>query len=191
MSARTAGYDVSGTGRVLVVMGVAGTGKTTVGRMLADALGLPYVEGDAFHPAANVAKMSAGIPLDDADRRPWLDALDAWIRDRPAGRGAVLASSALKRAYRDRLRSAAPDAVFVHLTGERALIERRMAARTGHFMPAALLDSQFATLEPLQQDELGVAVDVSGSPEEITERALAALSALPGAGRPASAPRQE
>ncbi|MER6780926.1 MULTISPECIES: gluconokinase [unclassified Streptomyces] len=190
MSTKTARYDVSGTQRVMVVMGVAGTGKTTVGRLLAEALGLPYVEGDAFHPAANVAKMSAGIPLDDADRRPWLDAIGAWIGARPAGQGAVVASSALKRAYRDRLRGFAPDAVFVHLTGERSLIERRMAARTDHFMPTALLDSQFATLEPLQQDELGVVVDVSGSPEEITERALAALSALSGI-RPDPAPSRE
>ncbi|MCC0094208.1 gluconokinase [Streptomyces flavotricini] len=187
MSTKTARYDVSGTQRVMVVMGVAGTGKTTVGRLLADALGLPYVEGDAFHPAANVAKMSAGIPLDDADRRPWLDAIGAWISARPAGQGAVVASSALKRAYRDRLRGFAPDAVFVHLTGERSLIERRMAARTDHFMPTALLDSQFATLEPLQQDELGVVVDVSGSPEEITERALAALPGI----RPDAAPSRE
>ncbi|WP_327280094.1 MULTISPECIES: gluconokinase [unclassified Streptomyces] len=190
MSTKTARYDVSGTQSVLVVMGVAGTGKTTAGRLLADALDLPYVEGDAFHPAANIAKMSAGIPLDDADRRPWLDAIGAWIRDRPAGRGAVVAASALKRAYRDRLRKAAPDVVFVHLTGERPLIERRMAARTGHFMPTALLDSQFATLEPLRQDERGVVVDVSGPPEEITERALAALSVLPGFRRPAPPSRE-
>ncbi|MEU8841517.1 gluconokinase [Streptomyces roseus] len=190
MSTRTARYDVSGTQRVLVVMGVAGTGKTTVGRLLAAELGLPYVEGDAFHPAANVAKMSAGIPLDDADRWPWLDAIAAWLRARPAGQGAVLASSALKRAYRDRLRGAAPDAVFVHLAGDRPLIERRMAERTGHFMPATLLDSQFAALEPLQEDEPGVVVDVSGSPEEITERALAALSALSGSG-PHPAPSRE
>ncbi|MFE2878146.1 gluconokinase [Streptomyces roseus] len=190
MSTRTARYDVSGTQRVLVVMGVAGTGKTTVGRLLADELGLPYVEGDAFHPAANVAKMSAGIPLDDADRWPWLDAIAAWLGARPAGQGAVLASSALKRAYRDRLRSAAPDAVFVHLAGDRALIERRMARRTGHFMPTTLLDSQFAALEPLQEDEPGVVVNVCGSPEEITERALAALSALPGSG-PHAAPSRE
>ncbi|MGW0394549.1 gluconokinase [Streptomyces sp. NPDC003042] len=166
------------TQRVIVVMGVAGTGKTTVGRLLADALGIPYAEGDAFHPAANVAKMSAGTPLDDADRWPWLDAIGDWIRQRAGSGGAVVAASALKRSYRDRLRAAAPRTVFVHLTGERPLIERRMAARTGHFMPTALLDSQFATLEPLQEDELGVAVDVSGSPEEITERALAALRQL-------------
>ncbi|MBT2480824.1 gluconokinase [Streptomyces sp. ISL-94] len=167
------------TQRVIVVMGVAGTGKTTVGRLLAEALSLPYAEGDTFHPPANVAKMSAGTPLQDADRWPWLDAMGAWIRERAAaGSGGVVAASALKRAYRDRLRSAAPQAVFVHLTGERPLIEERMAARTGHFMPTTLLDSQFATLEPLQEDELGVAVDVSGSPEDITERALAALSRL-------------
>ncbi|OKK22169.1 gluconate kinase [Streptomyces sp. CB00455] len=164
--------------RVIVVMGVAGTGKTTVGRLLAEALALPYAEGDAFHPAANVAKMSAGTPLDDADRWPWLDAIGRWIRDRAQPRGAVVAASSLKRAYRDRLRAAAPGVVFVHLTGDRPLIEERMAARTGHFMPATLLDSQFAALEPLRQDEAGVAVDVSGSPEDITERALAALRRL-------------
>ncbi|MFH8887898.1 gluconokinase [Streptomyces sp. NPDC054904] len=183
MSTRTARYDVSSQ-RVIVVMGVAGTGKTTVGRLLATALELPYAEGDAFHPAANVAKMSAGTPLDDADRWPWLDAIGEWIRDRAATRGGVVAASALKRAYRDRLRAAAPGAVFVHLTGDRPLIERRMAARKGHFMPTALLDSQFTTLEPLRADELGVVVDVSGSPEEITARALAALAALPLPHRP-------
>ncbi|MFD8950099.1 gluconokinase [Streptomyces xanthophaeus] len=166
------------TQRVIVVMGVAGTGKTTVGRMLAEALGVPYAEGDAFHPAANVAKMSAGTPLDDADRWPWLDAIGAWIRNRGTGRGAVVSASALKRAYRDRLRAVSPRTVFVHLTGERPLIEERMAARKGHFMPTTLLDSQFATLEPLQEDEPGVVVDVSGSPQEITERALAALRGL-------------
>ncbi|MFF3726087.1 gluconokinase [Streptomyces erythrochromogenes] len=166
------------TQRVVVVMGVAGTGKTTVGRLLAERLGLPYAEGDAFHPAANVAKMAAGHPLDDADRWPWLDAVGEWIRNRAGMCGGVIAASSLKRVYRDRLRTAAPGAVFVHLTGERALIEERMAARKGHFMPTTLLQSQFATLEPLQDDELGVAVDVAGSPEEVTERALAALDRL-------------
>ncbi|MEV8533578.1 gluconokinase [Streptomyces sp. NPDC051211] len=164
---------------VLVVMGVAGTGKTTVGLLLAAALGVPYAEGDAFHPPANIAKMSSGIPLEDADRGPWLDAVGAWAGG--CGElGGVVSCSALKRTYRDRLRSAAPAVVFVHLTGERALIERRMTARTGHFMPAALLDSQFATLEPLEPDEQGVPVDVAGTPEEITERALAALRSRRG-----------
>ncbi|MFD3549699.1 gluconokinase [Streptomyces sp. NPDC058655] len=176
MSTRTARYGV-GSQRVIVVMGVAGTGKTTVGRQLAEALGLPYAEGDAFHPAANVAKMSAGTPLEDADRWPWLDAIADWIGSRPEP-GGVVAASSLRRVYRDRLRAAGPGTVFVHLTGDRPLIERRMADRKGHFMPAALLDSQFATLEPLQPDEAGVAVDVSGSPEEITARALAALRRL-------------
>ncbi|WP_330301162.1 gluconokinase [Streptomyces sp. NBC_00503] len=160
-------------------MGVAGTGKSTVGRLLADSLALPYAEGDAFHPAANVAKMSAGTPLDDRDRWPWLDAIGDWMRNRAGYSGGVISASALKRVYRDRLRATAPGTVFVHLTGERTLIEERMAARKGHFMPTTLLDSQFATLEPLQADEPGVLVDVSGTPEEITERALAALRDLP------------
>jgi gluconokinase len=163
---------------VVVVMGVAGTGKTTIGPLLAARLGVPYAEGDDFHPPANIAKMSAGTPLDDDDRRPWLDAIGAWAHER-AGHGGVVSSSALKRVYRDRLRAAAPGVVFLHLTGDRALIERRMTERKGHFMPTALLDSQFATLQPLGDDEAGVAVDVSGSPEEITERAVAALRALP------------
>ncbi|BAU82165.1 gluconokinase [Streptomyces laurentii] len=164
--------------RVVVVMGVAGTGKTTIGPLVAEALGAPYAEGDDFHPAANVAKMSAGIPLDDEDRAPWLDAIGQWAHGR-AGLGGVVSSSALKRIYRDRLRAAAPGVVFLHLTGDRELIERRMRARQGHFMPTALLDSQFATLQPLREDEAGVAVDVSGTPEEITARAVAALRRLP------------
>ncbi|KQX11290.1 gluconate kinase [Streptomyces sp. Root431] len=166
-----------GTRAVVVVMGVAGTGKTTIGPLVAEALAFPYAEGDDFHPAANVAKMSAGVPLDDTDREPWLDAIGAWAHDR-AGLGGVVSSSALKRAYRDRLRAAAPGVVFLHLTGDRELIEGRMAARKGHFMPTALLDSQFATLQPLQDDEAGVAVDVSGTPEEIASRAVVALRGL-------------
>ncbi|OKJ96986.1 gluconate kinase [Streptomyces sp. CB03234] len=162
---------------VVVVMGVAGTGKTTIGPLVAERLGVPYAEGDDFHPEANIAKMSAGVPLDDDDRWPWLDAIGRWAQGR-AGLGGVVSSSALKRAYRDRLRAAAPGVVFLHLTGDRALIEERMAARTGHFMPTALLDSQFATLQPLADDEAGVAVDVSGSPEDITDRAVAALRRL-------------
>jgi gluconokinase len=166
------------TPHVVVVMGVAGTGKTTIGPLLAARLGVPYAEGDDFHPQANIAKMSAGIPLDDADRWPWLDAIGAWAHGR-SGLGGVVSSSALKRSYRDRLRAAAPGVVFVHLTGDRALIEGRMSHRQGHFMPTALLDSQFATLQPLQPDEAGVAVDVIGSPAEITERAAKALGELP------------
>ncbi|WP_434096526.1 gluconokinase [Streptomyces mobaraensis] len=160
--------------RVVVVMGVAGTGKTTVGPLVADALGVPYAEGDDFHPPANIAKMSSGVPLDDADRAPWLDAIGAWARDR-TDRGGVVSCSALKRAYRDRLRAAAPGVVFLHLTGDRELIAGRMAARKGHFMTTRLLDSQFATLEPLGADEAGVAVDVAPEAAVIAERAVAAL----------------
>ncbi|MFF3987142.1 gluconokinase [Streptomyces sp. 900105755] len=166
------------TPHVVVVMGVAGTGKTTIGPLLAARLGVPYAEGDDFHPPANIAKMSAGHPLDDADRWPWLDAIGAWAHGR-AGLGGVVSSSALKRSYRDRLRAAAPGIVFLHLSGDRRLIEDRMSHRQGHFMPTALLDSQFATLQPLEPDEAGVAVEVSGTPEEITARAVRALEALP------------
>ncbi|MBB5930470.1 gluconokinase [Streptomyces echinatus] len=166
------------TPQVVVVMGVAGTGKTTIGPLLAARLGVPYAEGDDFHPQANIDKMTAGIPLDDADRWPWLEAIGHWAHDR-AGLGGVVSSSALKRAYRDRLRAVAPGIVFLHLSGDRQLIEERMSRRQGHFMPTALLDSQFATLQPLQPDEAGVAVDVGGGPQEITERAVRALAALP------------
>ncbi|MEU5593645.1 gluconokinase [Streptomyces sp. NPDC020298] len=166
------------TPHVVVVMGVAGTGKTTIGPLLAARFGVPYAEADDFHPQANIDKMVAGIPLGDADRWPWLDAIGAWAHGR-AGLGGVVSCSALKRSYRDRLRAAAPGIVFVHLAGERSLIEDRMTHRQGHFMPTALLDSQFATLEPLQADEAGVVVDVSGGPEAITERAVAALDELP------------
>ncbi|QWA21500.1 gluconokinase [Streptomyces sp. JCM17656] len=159
-------------------MGVAGTGKTTIGPLLAARLGVPYAEGDDFHPQANIAKMSAGVPLDDDDRWPWLDAIGTWAHER-AGLGGVVSCSALKRSYRDRLRAEAPGVVFVHLSGDQPLIEDRMAHRQGHFMPTALLDSQFATLQPLQADEAGVAVDVAGSPEEITRRAVEALSGIP------------
>lgn len=176
------------TPHVVVVMGVAGTGKTTIGPLLAARLGVPYAEGDDFHPRANIAKMTAGIPLGDEDRWPWLDAIGAWAHGR-AGLGGVVSSSALKRSYRDRLRAAAPGVVFVHLTGDRKLIEDRMGHRRGHFMPTALLDSQFATLEPLQRDERGVAVDVSGSPEEITARAVAALDGLDNSTQSSEVPR--
>lgn len=159
---------------VVVVMGVAGTGKTTVGGLLAEALGVPYAEADTFHPPSNVAKMSAGTPLDDADRRPWLDAIGAWAREREQ-LGGVVSCSALKRVYRDRLRAAAPRVFFLHLTGEKALIARRMEERRDHFMPPALLDSQFATLEELQPDERGAAVSVDADPRTVTEQALAVL----------------
>src|SRR5882757_6076505 len=126
---------------VIVVIGVSGSGKSTVGSALAERLGVDYVDGDTFHPPANIAKMSAGTPLTDDDRWPWLDAIGRWAHSR-AGLGGVVSSSALKRSYRDRLRAEAPGAVFVHLTGSRELIEDRMGHREGHFMPTSLLDSQ-------------------------------------------------
>ncbi|TDC78495.1 gluconokinase [Streptomyces hainanensis] len=160
-------------------MGVAGSGKTTVGELLAARLGVTYAEADDFHPPANIAKMSAGTPLDDDDRAPWLDAIGAWAHDH-AAEGGVVSCSALKRAYRDRLRAAAPGLFFVHLAGDRALVGARMAARAGHFMPTALLDSQFAALQPLADDEAGVAVDIAGGTEAIVRHAL---DAVPGADR--------
>lgn len=164
--------------RVVVVMGVSGTGKSTVGTLLAAALGVPYAEADAFHPPANIEKMSAGSPLDDTDREPWLDAIGAWARTRTEhgpGLQGVVSCSALKRAYRDRLRAAAPGLFFLHLSGDRDLVADRLAQRRGHFMPGALLDSQFAALEPLQPDELGLALSIADSPDDITARAVRAL----------------
>jgi gluconokinase len=163
---------------VVVVMGVSGMGKSTVGRLLATELGVPYAEADAFHPPANIAKMSGGTPLDDADRAPWLDAIGDWARGRMS-LGGVVSCSALKRSYRDRLRAAAPGLFFLHLTGDRALIAERLEQRRDHFMPGALLDSQFATLEPLRPDEYGTAVSVAADPESITARAVAVLGRQP------------
>lgn len=159
----------------VVVMGVAGVGKTTVGRGLAQALGAQFLEGDSFHPASNVAKMSRGEPLDDADRRPWLTAIAAEI-DGLAGADehVVVACSALKRAYRELLRAGRP-IVFVHLSGAAELIARRLAARRDHYMPPSLLASQLATLEPPDADELAVTVDVTESPQQIVNMVLAEL----------------
>ncbi|MFJ5927199.1 gluconokinase [Kitasatospora sp. NPDC092948] len=162
---------------VIVVMGVSGVGKTTVARLLAHRLGLPYAEADDFHPAANIAKMSAGTPLDDHDREPWLRALGAWLGERAeAGTGGVVTCSALKRSYRDILRDACPEAFFLHLTGSHDLVGDRIAHRTGHFMPPSLLDSQYATLEPLQADESGTVLDVDADPDTLVDRAVVGLA---------------
>jgi gluconokinase len=157
---------------VVVVMGVSGSGKTTVGRLLATRLAVPYAEADDFHPAENVARMSAGTPLSDEDRWPWLRAIAAWISTRSGG---VVSCSALKRRYRDVLRAASDGVWFLHLTGDRTLLAERMSGRGGHFMPLALLDSQLADLEPLAADESGLAVDIATTPEEIVDTALRAL----------------
>ncbi len=160
----------------LVVMGVAGCGKSTVAAELARRLGAVLVEGDDLHPPSNVARMSAGVPLTDAQRLPWLTA----VRDRiaavdAAGGDAVVACSALARAYRDVLRGAPGRVRFVHLTGPAELVAARLAARAGHFMPPALLPSQLAVLEPLGPDEDGVNVEVTGTPAEVAAEALRRL----------------
>lgn len=148
--------------RPVVVMGVSGTGKSTVGEALAAELGLPFVEGDDLHPEANTRKMAAGIPLTDDDRAPWLDAVAAEL-----SRPVVVSCSALKRAYRDRLRAAAPHLALVYLHGDPALLAARMTGRPGHFMPPELLQSQLATLEPPGPDEEPIDVDVTAAPDEI------------------------
>lgn len=159
---------------VLVVMGVSGSGKTTFAELIAERLGWDLQEGDALHPEANVAKMASGTPLTDDDRWPWLDRIAAWIDGHlAAGEPAVITCSALKRAYRDRL--ARPNVVFVHLEGARELIAGRLEHRTGHYMPASLLGSQFETLEPLGPGERGIVVDAQGSPEDEVAETLARL----------------
>jgi gluconokinase len=163
---------------VVVVMGVAGVGKSTVAQTLAQHLGVPCAEGDDFHPEANIAKMSAGIPLNDTDRWPWLQRIAEWMSERgQKGAGGVVTCSALKRRYRDILRGGYPDAFFVHLSGDRALIGDRMSHRAGHFMPTSLLDSQFEILEPLQADEKGAVLDVGIGPDELVAEALRQLGA--------------
>ena len=151
---------------LVVVMGVSGSGKSTVARRLAARLGVEFAEGDDFHPGGNVAKMAAGHPLDDSDRALWLRRLADWLAAQGSA-GGVLSASALRRSYRDLLRAAVPTVVFLHLEGTPDLLLERVSARTGHFMPVALLDSQLATLEPLDEDENGLTVDAA-DPADVT-----------------------
>lgn len=165
------------TGDVLppiVVMGVSASGKSSVGIALADRLGAVFVDADDLHPQANIDKMSAGVPLTDDDRWPWLDA----VADRLAQGRVVIACSALKRAYRDRLRSSAPGTVFVHLTGSRTVLKERIRRREDHFMPATLLQSQLDALEDLSSDEAGFALDFAEPVEELAEQAAARIGAV-------------
>jgi len=156
-----------------VVMGVSGCGKSTVGHALATAQGVPYIEGDQFHPDANVAKMSAGMPLNDEDRAGWLLALQAQIRAaRLDDAGLVVSCSALKRRYRDLLRQGDPALRFAHLNGAKELISARMQARVNHYMPPSLLDSQCRDLEPLQADEAGITLDIGIVPERLVAQIL-------------------
>lgn len=168
-------------GPAIVLMGVSGSGKTSVGEALSARLGLPFRDGDAFHPTSNVAKMASGVPLTDDDRWPWLDAIGAGIRASGDG-GIIVACSALRRVYRDRLRAAAGrPLLFVHLAGSRALLAERLAGRKGHFMPASLLDSQLRTLEPPGLDERAITVAVDPPIAEVVDAIVAALPAAAAA----------
>lgn len=164
----------------LVLMGTAGAGKSTVMAELEARLGWPTLEGDAMHPPANVEKMAAGIRLSDADRRPWLEAIARWIGERERERrSSIVTCSALRRAYRDLLRRGHPWIWFVHLDPPRAVLEARMAGRSGHFMPAAMLESQLATLEPLERDEPGTTLEAVTPPGDLADRIVEALRLEP------------
>ena len=164
-----------GAERRIVVLGVSGSGKTTVGEALAARLGSGFVDADDLHPPASVAKMAAGIPLTDEDREPWLRAVAGVLAEaRAEGRGLVVACSALRRRYRDQLRVGDPELLCLLLDGSRELLESRLRARRGHFMPADLLDSQLATLEPLVADERGTVLDLAVPVADLVEAAARA-----------------
>jgi gluconokinase len=179
-STRTSSGTPGGTDhppRAIVVMGVAGSGKTTVAALLAGRLGASFAEGDDFHSPANVAKMAAGHPLDDDDRWPWLRGIRDWFaKELNEGRSAVVPCSALRRSYRELLETAGGDTSgavrFVHLTGSYDLLRDRIQGRAGHFMKPEMLDSQLAALEPLQDDEPGFAIDISPRPDQIVDEIL-------------------
>jgi len=155
----------------IVVMGVSGCGKSTVGQLLAQKLSARFIDGDDLHPESNKAKMAAGNPLNDDDRWPWL----ALVGQALAEGQTVVACSALKRVYRERILAAAPQTKFVHLSGSREVLEQRLGARSGHFMPASLLDSQLATLEPLAADEPGLVIDIDQPVADIVAQAVGEL----------------
>ena len=166
--------------RLVLVTGVSGVGKSTIGKLLAEALGVTFADADAFHPPANIAKMSAGLPLDDADRWPWLDAIGDWLDARGAlgdrRGGGVVTCSALKRSYRDRLLGGRPGVRLLYLHGDPALVMARQAARAGHFMPASLMASQYATLEPPAPQENAISLTVDDEPPAIVQAALRHLT---------------
>lgn len=159
---------------LVVVTGVAGSGKSTIGEELARRLGVEFAEGDELHPRANVAKMSRGEPLTDDDRWPWLAAIGGWLAAR-AETGGVASCSALKRAYRDALAASAPRVWFLHADAPPEVIKQRMRDRRGHFMPESLVDSQFADLEPLGDDERGARLDITGAAGAVADRAERAV----------------
>lgn len=174
----------------VVVMGVSGSGKTSVASHLAGQLGWPSAEADDFHCPANIAKMASGTPLDDADRQPWLETLREWMSAHAtAAGGTIVTCSALKRSYRDLLREASGVVRFLHVQADPDLLARRLGQRTGHFMPGALLASQLALLEPLGDDEDGITLANGTTPEDLARRATTALALAPAAPDPSSAPR--
>lgn len=161
----------------IVVMGVSGSGKSTIGALVADAMNAPFLDGDSLHPLSNITKMAAGTPLTDEDRWPWL----AIVGDELAGAGAagmVIACSALKRSYRDAIRAKAPDAIFLHLDGSLEVLGSRLEGRSGHFMPPALLASQLATLEAIEADESAVVIDISAGVTAILAESVAGIRAV-------------
>lgn len=162
---------------LVVVMGVSGSGKSTTGVLIADRLGVPFIDADALHPLENVRKMAAGTPLEDPDRWPWLALVGKALAD-ASDTGLVMACSALRRVYREAILAEAPGVRFVLLHGSREVLGRRMEGRSGHFMPPSLLDSQFALLEDLDADEPGFVVDVDATVDEIVDEAVAGLSAV-------------
>ncbi len=173
----------------IIVMGVSGSGKSTIGALLAEALGWPFADADSFHPPANVTKMASGQPLTDEDRWPWLDAIAAHIAvARAGGQPVVVACSALRRAYRERLRAGHGDLVFLHLAGEAGLIAGRQAARQGHFMPPSLMASQFATLEDPAEEADAVTVSVLAAPQLVVAAALTQLTAKGAVAPPKAGP---
>jgi gluconokinase len=160
----------------IIVMGVSGSGKSTIGALVAGSLGVPFIDGDSLHPQSNVEKMAGGLPLNDDDRWPWLAAVGNTLADAARqGTGMVIACSALRRAYRDAIRTSAPGTRFVHLAGARDVLASRVEGRSDHFMPAALLDSQLATVEPLEDDEPGMVIDID---QPVTAIVAAATGAL-------------
>lgn len=164
----------------IIVMGVSGSGKTTVAMGIAEAMGWEFAEGDDFHPKANVEKMASGHPLTDEDRWPWLETIGGWIEEREeAGASAVITCSALRRVYRDLLRAGRPGVRFCHIKADEALIADRLEHREGHYMPPSLLPSQLATLEPLAPGEPGVTVSAAATVDDVIQRALEALDLHP------------
>ncbi|MGH6814877.1 MAG: gluconokinase [Hyphomicrobiaceae bacterium] len=177
----TRSHSGPGQATLIVLMGVSGCGKTTTGRRLANLLGWPFRDADSFHPPGNIAKMSRGIPLTDEDRWPWLHAIAAWLDEcRVAGRSGIVSCSALKRAYREVLLAGRSEVRLVFLKGPKELIGPRLERRKGHFMPASLLDSQFAALEPPDADECPLIVSVAMPPKKVAARIVARLGLAAG-----------